>query len=283
MLKKLILLLFFTAGMLNAQVYTKADVTICRNKVTTALLEKESKLPIGPLMVVLGKTFIYAPYIAHTLEKGDKETLVVNLREFDCTTYVENCLVLARVTKMKKPSFKKYLEQLQYERYRGGKIKDYSSRLHYFTDWIYDGQKKGIVRDVTKKIGGVLYNKKIDFMTTHRDAYKQLANDTLFKEMQKIETRLNKRKLYYIPKDSVQKIESKIKDGDIIAITTSIPGLDVSHVAIALKMIDNKIHLLHAPDVGKKVQISYSDLYHYLMENKKQTGIIIARPLEPKK
>jgi hypothetical protein len=119
-------------------------------------------------------------------------------------------------------------------------------------------------------------------MTTHRDAYKQLKNDNYFNEMKKIESELSLRKLYYIPKDSVGKIENKLKNGDIIATTTNIPGLDVSHVAMIIKLDNGETRILEAPDVGLRVKLSYVPLSKYLMDNKKQTGIIVARPLEPK-
>ena len=268
--------------MIKAQIYTPQDINICVEKFQLVIDKKLNHKPIGDVMVAIGNSFIGSLYKAHTLEVAQPETLVINLRDFDCTTYVESCLALARAAKMKHPTVKKFMEQLQYERYRNGKINGYPSRLHYFTDWIYDGQKKGIVKDITGSLGGIPYNKKIDFMTTHRDAYKQLKNDKYFNEMKKIESELNKRKLYYIPKDSVAKIQDRLKNGDIIATTTNIPGLDVSHVAMIIKLGNGETRILEAPDVGLRVKLSYLPLSEYLMSNKKQTGIIVARPLELK-
>lgn len=280
--KKLITLLIILTGIIKAQIFTQQDATICNTKIQIALAEKVTKQPIGDVITNIGKTFIGTMYESHTLEKGDKESLVINLTGLDCTTYLENCLVLARVAKMKKPSFTNYMEQLQLERYRNGKIDGYTSRLHYFTDWVYDGEKKGLVKDITKKLGGIPYDKKIDFMTTHRDAYTQLKDDNFYNEIKNIESEINKRKYYYIPKKDVAKISSKLKNGDLIATTTSIPGLDVSHVAVIIKMPNGETRILHAPEEGKRVQISYTSLSDYLAGNKNQTGIIVARPLEPK-
>jgi N-acetylmuramoyl-L-alanine amidase-like len=279
---KLLFLLFIISLIIHAQVYTKQDIKICVEKFQLVIDKKLTYKPIGNIMVAIGNSFIGSLYKAHTLEVAQPETLVVNLRDFDCTTYVESCLALARAAKMKHPTVKKFMEQLQYERYRSGKIDGYPSRLHYFTDWIYDGQKKGIVKDITSSLGGIPYKKEIDFMTTHRDAYKQLKNDKYFNEMKNVESELNKRKLFYIPKDSVAKIQDKLKDGDIIATTTNIPGLDVSHVAMIIKLDNEETRILEAPDVGLRVKLSYVPLSEYLMNNKKQTGIIVARPLEPK-
>jgi N-acetylmuramoyl-L-alanine amidase-like len=279
---KLLFLLFIISLIIHAQVYTKQDIKICVEKFQLVIDKKLTYKPIGNIMVAIGNSFIGSLYKAHTLEVAQPETLVVNLRDFDCTTYVESCLALARAAKMKHPTVKKFMEQLQYERHRSGKIDGYPSRLHYFTDWIYDGQKKGIVKDITSSLGGIPYKKEIDFMTTHRDAYKQLKNDKYFNEMKNVESELNKRKLFYIPKDSVTKIQDKLKDGDIIATTTNIPGLDVSHVAMIIKLDNGETRILEAPDVGLRVKLSYVPLSEYLMNNKKQTGIIVARPLEPK-
>jgi len=282
-LKKLLLILILPTVFAKAQIYNPKDIGICVEKFQLVVDKRLTKKPIGDVMVAIGNSFVGTKYEAHTLEVAQPEKLVVNLRGFDCTTYVESCLALARAAKMKHPTVKKFMEQLQLIRYRGGKINGYPSRLHYFTDWIYDGQKKGIVKDITKSLGGIPYKKKIDFMTTHRSAYKQLKNEQFYKKMGEIEKELKKRKLYYIPEDSVAKIENKLKDGDIVAFTTSIPGLDVSHVAMVIKMNNGQTRILEAPDVGLRVKLSYVPLSEYVLNNKRQTGIIVARPLELKR
>ncbi len=75
-------------------------------------------------------------------------------------------------------------------------------------------------------------------------------------------------------------MQHKLRSGDIIAITTSIPGLDVSHTGmIAVK--DGTPYYLHAPLSGGAVQLSQGSLASYLAGAGKQTGIIVARPMEP--
>ena len=39
-------------------------------------------------------------------------------------------------------------------RYRGGKRRGYASRLHYFSEWISDGARRGLVRDLGAELGG---------------------------------------------------------------------------------------------------------------------------------
>jgi hypothetical protein len=54
---------------------------------------------VGEIMVWVGKQFIGAPYVPHTLELPGEEQLVINLREFDCVTFVESVLALAQCIK----------------------------------------------------------------------------------------------------------------------------------------------------------------------------------------
>ena len=118
-------------------------------------------------------------------------------------------------------------------------------------------------------------------MSTHTSSYKQLkTNPTFVKEIKEIENVINARDYYYIPQESIQQIESKIQNGDILGITTNITGLDISHTGIAYRTDDGRIHLMHAPNVGYKVQISEKPLAEYIKGNKKQTGIMVLRPLD---
>ncbi len=276
-----ILFLTIMASLVYAQpIYTQKDVDACSSKFKLAVDEKLSSEPIGEVITVIAKSFIGTNYDAHTLEKGDKETLVVNLTGLDCYTFLESSLALARCVKSGKTSFEEYLKEIENIRYRDGKMKEYPSRLHYFSDWIYEMNKREIGKDITQEIGGIPYDKKIDFMSTHVDAYKQLKDNPKFvKEIEAVEKAINSRKYFYIPNDEIEKVEGKIHSGDILGITTNINGLDISHTGIAYRADDGRIHLLHAPNVGYKVQISEKPLAEYLKGNKKQTGIMVLRPL----
>lgn len=275
----IMLVLFFLPFKSHSQaLFTQNDVDICNNKFQLAVDKDLSKKPINEIILEIAKSFIGTDYEAHTLEKGDRETLVINLTGLDCYTLLENSLVIARCIKNGKTSFDDYQKELMNVRYRNGKLKQYPSRLHYFSDWIYEMQKRGVAKDITKEIGGVSYKKKINYMTTHVASYKQLRTNLNFVEQMKlIEKEISSRRYYYIPQDSIYNMESKIQSGDLIAITTNIEGLDVSHVGIAIRMEDDRIHLLHAPTIGAKVQITEKPLAEYVIANQKQTGIMVAR------
>jgi hypothetical protein len=279
--KSKLLILLLISGVQHAQsIYTQQDVDICKAKFQLAFEKDIAKLPINEIIIEIGKSFIGTGYSANTLEKGDQEKLVVNLSGLDCYTFLEASLVFARCIKNGKTSFEDFQNELTNVRYRDGMLNEYPSRLHYFSDWIYDMNKRKIGKDITKEIGGVLYKKKINFMSTHIDSYSQLKNNPKFvKEIAGFEKQINSRKYYYIPQDNIANIEQKIQSGDILGITTNIDGLDISHTGIAIRMDDGRIHLMHAPNVGYKVQITEKPLADYIKGNKKQTGIMVLRPI----
>lgn len=276
-------LLFCFSSLSFSQVYNEKDVEVCKSKIQLAVKKELAQKPINEVMVEIGKSFLGTEYIASTLETAGAETLVVNLTGLDCTTFLENVLTFGRIVKKGKTDFNDYLKELEYVRYRDGKIENYTSRLHYFSDWIFENSKKGIVKNVTKEIGGEPIKFQTGFMSQNPDKYKMLkANPEFVPVMKAKEDEINARQYYYIPKDKVEQHEDKIQNGDLIAITTNLKGLDIGHVGVAVKMDDGRIHFMHAPLVGAKVQISENPLPEYLAKIKKHTGIIVLRPTEPK-
>lgn len=274
-------LLLFT-GSIFSQVYSDSDITICKSKFSYAASADLSKESITDIVADIGKTFLGTEYLAQGIEDKGEEQLIINLKGLDCTTFVENALVFARLIKMGKNSFKDYEEELQKIRYRNGVIYKYPSRLHYFTDWIYDNEKKGIIDDVTELVGGKPQQFHLNFMSAHPESYQQLKEHPEFiTEIRKQEAEISRRNYFYIPKERIGFVENQIENGDIIAFTTSIAGLDVSHVGIAVKMEDNRIHVLHAPISGATVQITPDPLSAYINKIKKDTGIIVLKPLDP--
>ena len=228
------------------------------------------------LMLEVGKFFLGTPYGASTLETKNAEHLVVNLRQHDCVTFVENVVALVWDVKSEENSFGVFRRILQKIRYRQGQLRGYSSRLHYFSDWIHDNQKKGIVRDVTAEIGGRPFRKTMAFMTTNSGLYPRLRNVAILQRMRSAERNISRRSLFFIPKKTLRCLEDRIHDGDIIAITTNTEGLDVQHVGLAAR-VKNRIHLLHASSAEDKVVLSKNTLYRYLMQSRARSGIMVAR------
>ena len=236
--------------------------------------------PIDEVIIEVGKSFLSTPYVAGTLDKNPShERLVVYVTGLDCVTFCENSLTIARIIKQGNTDFDNYKKELEKIRYRNGKIDGYTSRLHYFCDWIYDNDKKGIVKDITKEIGGVKYNKTIEFISTHPNSYAALkGNKDAIEQMQSIESTINDRQKYYIPANSLPNVYDSLQSGDIVGITTEVGGLDIAHTGIIYK--ENGIpYLLNASLKKKEVIISAEDIQGYIQGNKKQSGVMVCRPV----
>lgn len=233
----------------------------------------------GKTLVAIGKTFLGIPYVAKTLEIGKTESLVINLHGLDCTTYVENVLAFGTLLKNDQSDFDNFTKTLLAIRYKDGTLNGYSSRLHYFSEWIANNESKGLLNDITAEIGGKEVKKNINFMSTHRDLYPFLKDDGNFKKIQASENYLNGQALCILPQDLIEANEHLIQTGDIIALTTAIEGLDITHTGIATREKDGRIHLLHASTGSNRVEVSELPLVDYLKKIKKNTGIMVARPI----
>ncbi len=236
--------------------------------------------PIGEILHELGLQFRGRPYIIGPLDGFGEEVLVCRLDRFDCFTFLEAMLAAARGVAVEDYSWDSYVQKTQEQRYRDGEMGDYCSRLHYYTEWIYDNEQKGIVRDVTADVGGERLDKEYGFMSANRGEYPALESDSVYQCIQDVEDRLNEViDYYYIPQDRIHEAYDELQAGDLIATSTDIEGLDVTHTGMVHKGEDGSTGLLHASTTGG-VKIS-PDLQEYVQGVNVTTGIIVARAVEP--
>lgn len=222
------------------------------------------------------------PYIASTLEKADPERLVVNLRQFDCTTLVETVIALALTKRQGRDSFSAYCHNLMLIRYWGGKMDGYLSRLHYFTWWMHDNINKGLFTDISDATHFTqTINVRNHYMSKHPEKYKFLKGNTKrIKAIQELEEKYNGSDGKFLPAKftNLSKEElSCIHDGDVIAIVSEKDGIDYSHLGFAVWGKDNKLHLLNASSIHHKVVEEPKTLFQYLKEHPKSIGIRLLR------
>lgn len=221
--------------------------------------------------------YIGTPYVAHTLETGNIEQLIINKSKVDCTTFVEYSLAQFLANQRGEFSEAEYLQKI---RYRNGVIAGYPSRLHYITEWIEEGVKNGFIKDITAENSADTIFTTLSYMSKHPQYYKHLKNS---KENQAaikaIESELTGKVVHWLPKSKLTDAGFPwIQDGDIIALTVGIHGLDTSHMGIAIYQA-NKLHLLHASSSKGKVVIEPIPLAEMLKNSKNWTGIRVLRPL----
>lgn len=236
--------------------------------------------PDDSLLARTALFFLDSPYVAHTLELPGNERLVVNLREFDCATFVESVLALARTARSETPTYDLFLAELRTLRYRNGFVDGYGSRLHYFTDWLHDNERKGLLENLSAELGGKVEKKSLHFMSSHRKAYRQLKqNDSLWRQIRLVEKEINRRDgVVYLPKEKIMEASPFIPHMSIIAFTTNIDGLDVSHMGFAFRS-GNYLTFIHASSVEKKVMIDCQSIADYCENRNNCTGMIVANPI----
>lgn len=257
--------------------YTKTD-----SVKVAGLLQQAQKLDSAENVVIyFARELKGIPYVAKTLEKNETEKLVVNLRQLDCTTYVENVLALSLCAKNNRKRFEDFCTYLRLIRYRNGEI-SYINRLHYFTEWIADNTRMGYVAEVQEPNPPFtgLQKLMINYMSTYPQYYPMLQkNPAWIKGIKAMEDELNGQEYRYIPKNEIANTaiyRETIRSGDIIAIITSRKGLDTSHIGIAVWHKDG-LHLLNASSVRHKVIEEPMLLRTYMNRHPSQVGIRIIR------
>ena len=233
------------------------------------------------LILWFARKFVGQPYVGKTLEVNDEEQLIVNLRELDCTTYVETVLALYACAKNGQRTFAQYKYHLQQIRYRDGII-SYPTRLHYFSEWIDNNTAKGYVceRQAPNPPFTAVQTLHIDYMRNHVSQYPMLIKHPEWvSQIADMEGRLTGNRYRYIPKGTPTNttlMRSTIHDGDIIALTTMKPGLDTSHIGIAV-WHDDGLHLLNASLLRKKVVEEVLTLDEYQQRQTSQTGFRVVK------
>jgi hypothetical protein len=239
-------------------------------------------LPIGERIGAVGMALRRTPYVASTLELyDDREVCSVDLRGLDCVTFFELALAFARILKRDELGPDALLAEVTFLRYRGGRLTDYASRLHYLSDWFADNQAKRVVRIMTTELPGAeRFTRRVSFMTTHPGAYRQLkASPDQVAKIALVEAEINARTTYYVPKEKVAAAQRLLMTGDIIGVTTTIEGLDCAHSGVCYRDEAGLPRLLHASTTRNMVVLD-EDLATYVASVRTHSGIMVARPLE---
>ncbi len=252
-------------------------------KVMRLLKEASAQKAGTNYMLFFARKLAGVPYVAKTLEKNDSERLVVNLRQLDCTTFVETVLALKRCMDQGKRTFDNFCDNLRLIRYRGGEV-SYPNRLHYFTSWIADNTRLGIVKDIQGPNPPFTATQRVNanYMTTHVSLYPMLVGHPewvpLIRQMEDSITGLT---FPYIPKNRLADsplLRQTIRDGDILVILTSKNGLDTSHLGIAVWHKDG-LHKIDASAVYHKVIEDPMTFSNYMARHRTHTGIRVVRAL----
>ena len=257
--------------------YTPTDsAKICN---MLAQLEKSRNKKSAQLLVDAGTMLLGTPYVAGTLDREKDEKLTINISEVDCTTFVEQSLALAMTIRQGKKDFGTFCDNLRTLRYRNGICDSYSDRLHYFSQWTKEGEKNGILKEVSGKEFSARQRLDLCFMSRNPDKYMQLKQDSaLTAAIARHERPFSGTTIPYLPKALLgrSKKQLPVHDGDIIALVTDIKGLDVTHMGIAIWK-KGHLHMMHASYKEKRVILDTLSLHDYLAPRKSAPGIRVVR------
>lgn len=259
--------------------HNEAQDTARITELLTDVLVNDPGTP-GARIEMIGRRFLDTPYVAHTLE-GDPEMLTVNIDQLDCTTFVETVMAMAMTVGEKRSSWRDFVYNLQRLRYRNGEPDGYASRLHYIADWVATNSYKGIIRDATPSFPKVNYiTKTIDFMSRNRDRYPALADSVNYEKIKSMESGYHNHRFPYVKSNDLNAKATKaaFRSGDVVALTSNIRNLDVTHLGIVV-VIDREPYLLHASSSLGKVVITTVPLAEFMRRNRALTGLRVIRLL----
>lgn len=232
------------------------------------------------LIEFYARQLLGTPYVAHTLE-GDEELLTINIHQLDCLTFIETLYALTRCTLNQRYSWRDFAANIENVRYRGGEMGDYSTRIHYISEWIIDNHVRGNLVEVTPDLPHADYMvKNIDYMTRHTDSYRQLKNDTAMVE--KIRRHeLRNHRFPYLKRSWLndKDVKAALRSGDFVTLVTKTEGLDVSHNGIII-VDKGEPYLLDASMSGGKVMLESKPLFKFLERSKTNIGVRVFRMMQ---
>ncbi len=198
----------------------------------------------------MSRHFLGRPYKENPLKgsPNSPEVLTASLTGFDCVTYVETVLALARARRLRD-----FTEELQKIRYKHGQVQ-WSRRNHYMTDWIRNNLQNRVVEPVPLPAVPIVVRVRL-LNTVPGLAPRQ--------------TRVK-----CIPKTAISRAEPYLQSGDLIFFASTRRNLDVFHVGILVRGPDS-INLRHASrSQGRVVEQRLRD---FLKANR-MAGVIVVRP-----
>jgi hypothetical protein len=198
----------------------------------------------------ISEYFLGRPYVEGSLGGGPDlaEELRVSLEAFDCVTYIEVVLALAR-----SQTTDEFVDAIRRIRYKNSKL-DWFHRNHYMVDWTQNNEEDGLIANLT---AGPLTADK----TCTLELIPALpAKTTTFS---------------YFPNQSLDAIVDLVETGDLIFFVSIRTTLDVFHTGLLAKR-EGKLRLRHATRTANAV--IEQDLSEFISQNT-MAGFTLLRPL----
>lgn len=272
---------------------TEPEFVAGSRAIAAAALAGSAGVPVHLAVVDLARQWIGRPYSAFSLDRGPVERLRIDLTRFDCVLFVEQLLALVHSrptpealeggaldggTLAGRAALQRFGDHVRRLRYADGQV-DYCTRQHYFSLWAEAAERQGYLVNLTPFLPGARsWNRRLDFLSRHADRYEPMRQPRLRACIAARERNLTVA-LPYLPLQQLPRSLGSLRSGDIFALVTRVPGLDVTHVGL-IEVSDGRVDALHAaPGAGV---IRSRDLVRYARGVDDVVGLMVLRPLPPR-
>jgi hypothetical protein len=216
----------------------------------------EEKTVAGRLEKIAHR-FLGNPYLPESLVGGPdhRERLVVDFEAFDCITFIETALALSRSR-----SKKGFLTELRRTRYRDGRV-DWSSRHHFFINWLRHNEKRGAIKIRTRGAGSRSIEARLGW----------------------IEALPERRvRFHVVPKNHIRLALPRLANGSIVAFASVRAKLDFFHTGLLfyrspqLSSVEDLMLYQARLAAGKVIAQPLTDF----LKQERMRGIAFAQPLD---
>jgi hypothetical protein len=221
-----------------------------RQRVEQLLSQTKDDPAIGSRIEVISRHFLGRPYQTNPLmgSADSAEVFTASIDRFDCVTYIETVVALARAT-----TVDGFIEWMRKIRYDGGRVQ-WDRRNHYMTLWIRNNVREGIIR-------------RVSMMAVPTVSIERLMNVVPGLAPKRIRVRC-------VAKRAVPQCVGRLQSGDVISFVSTHKHLDVFHAGIIVRN-GKRILMRHASrSQGGVVE---QELSEFLKANR-MAGVIVVRP-----
>ena len=220
-----------------------------RRRVAQLLSKTEREHSAASRIDVLSRGFLGHRYKENPLigSAASAEMFTASFDGFDCVTYIETVLALARAN-----SVEGFVEWLRKIRYDQGRI-EWRRRNHYMTAWIRNNERQGVIRPVSAAAPTVSKERVLNVVPG-------LA--------------AQRTRVRCVPKSAMARLEPHLQSGDLIFFVSTRKNLDVFHAGIIARDGKN-IFMRHASrSQGRVIE---QELSEFLKTNR-MAGVSVMRP-----
>jgi hypothetical protein len=223
---------------------------LSRRRVEHLLSETKDERSTGSRVDVLSRHFLGHSYKPNPLigSADTAEVFTASLDGFDCVTYIETILALARAANV--DDFIEWLRKIRYEQ---GRV-EWERRNHYMTLWIRNNVRTGIIRPLSMRAVPILSRERVLNVVPGLAAQR---------------TRVK-----CVPKPAVPRLAAYLHSGDLIFFVSTAKNLDVFHAGIIVRAGKSMLMRHASRSQGLVVE---QELSEFLKANR-MTGVMVMRP-----